>query len=55
MFSKIIGKRLQTLFSSIPSDVEAAMVEEIRVNWVEAHHLLHSGLQQEGGEQGMDG
>lgn len=38
----VIAKRLQRLFDAIPGDVEVAMIEEIKVTWMEAHHFLDS-------------
>ncbi len=40
-----------TLCKFVPQDVDAAMVEEVRVNWVEAHHLLQQGQQQQQQQQ----
>ncbi len=49
------GERLCSLFDAIPSDVEAAMVEEVHVNWVEAHHLLDTSDRGEGGDKNRQG
>lgn len=46
-----VTKRLTRLFEAVPMDADLAMVEEVRVNWVEAHHL-HSHGSKLPGKQG---
>ena len=40
---EFISTRLTRLFSSLPPDLELAMIEEVKVNWMEAHHLHAAG------------
>ncbi len=49
--AEVVGGRLAALYDAIPQEVDAAMVEEVRVNWVEAHHLLQQGQQQQQQQQ----
>ena len=37
--SDYVAGRLVKLFQALPKDLEVAMVEEVKVSWMEAHHL----------------
>ncbi len=41
--AKSLAGRLCQLFDAIPAEAEVTMVEEVKVNWMEAHHLHSSG------------
>ena len=42
-FCSVITDRLTMLFKQIPKDLEIGMIEEVKVNWIEAHHLHSQG------------